>query len=57
MGPVLVAKDRLDPVQVQGRSRPANQRLEDLLHAMAGMKQQVPRPFAPDRRHIRDHSE
>jgi hypothetical protein len=42
MGPVLVAKDRLDPVQVQGRSRPVNQRLEDLLHAMAGMKQQVP---------------
>jgi len=49
MGPVLVAKDRLDPVEVQRRSRPVNQRLEYLLHAMAEMKQQVPAVLPTDR--------
>jgi len=42
MRAILVAKDGLDPIQVQRRAGPVDQRLEDLLHLPAGAEQQIP---------------
>jgi hypothetical protein len=39
---ILVARDGLDPIQVQRRAGPVDQRLEDFLHLAAGVEQQIP---------------
>jgi hypothetical protein len=42
MRAVLVAEDGLDPIQVQWRACPVNQRLENLIHLPAGTEPQIP---------------
>src|SRR6266498_904319 len=41
MGPVTIAEDGFDPIQIERNSAPVDERLEDLLHLPAGFKPQV----------------
>ena len=42
---MLIAEDGLDTVQIQGRPRPIDQRLENLIHLAAGAEPQIPAVF------------